>query len=295
MREAFFQHLINHAKTNDLYFVTADVGFKFKDELVALLGPRFINVGVAERNMIAVAAGLASQGHEVYCYSIGPFMSTEAFSFIRNDVVYHQMNLTMVNGGAGLQYGQQGFSHLVFEDLNLLGLYPDVHLYQPSSRAQLPILFEEIIQVKGPKYVRLGWKFDQINHPHEKFIYELNKGLEITLITSGLIQQCIAPVLGQLEENLEKGIQVLVVDKISEGVVQELQELVSTKKIIFIEESLFPGPLFSRIYNKMVGDYEIRSVNLDLEFQHIGTRSEMYDQMGFPIKKIKETIESFKG
>lgn len=295
MREVFFQHLKNHAKTNEFYFVTADVGFKFKDELVALLGPRFLNVGVAERNMIAVAAGLASQGHEVYCYSIGPFMSTEAFSFIRNDVVYHQTNLTMINGGAGLQYGQQGFSHHVYEDLNLLGPYPGVHLFQPSSSAQLPALFEELKQIKGPKYIRLGWRFDQVNHPHKNFIYELNPGQDVTLITSGLIQQCIAPALEQLQENSEKSIQVLVADKINEGVVQALKKQVSTQKIILIEESLFPGPLFSRIYNKMVGEYAIRSVHLDLEFHRVGNRNEMYDQMGFPLEKIKEAIESFKG
>lgn len=294
MREAFFQELIKRAKAEKFYFVTADVGFTFKSELEHLLGECFINVGVAERNLIAVASGIASSGHKVFCYSIGPFMTTEALAFIRNEVLYHNVDITLINGGAGLQYGSQGFSHHVYEDINLIGLYPEISIYQPSSESQLNAMFQSIQCESGPKYIRLGWKYNKLGQSRVRLNEEVQEGAGLCIVTSGLILQIVLDEIESFQNDLGLSIQILAVDKICKDFDQEILSKIKAERIIVVEESLFPGPLFSRLYNKIGNHQVLKSVNLELKYYEVGERSQMYERMGFPTQKIKEVIESFK-
>ena len=95
---------------------TTDFSKRFPDQ--------FINAGVAEQNMTGMAAGLALDGYKVYTYSIGNFNTLRCLEQIRNDICYHDCDVTVVSVGAGFSYGQLGISHFATEDLAIFGLFP---------------------------------------------------------------------------------------------------------------------------------------------------------------------------
>src|SRR5262249_54897691 len=111
MRKQFCDALVARAKNPDMIFLTGDLGFMALEELQKALGERFINAGVAEQNMISVAAALARQGFQVWAYSIAPFCYARPFEQIRNDITFHGLPVKLVGNGGGYGYGVMGPTH----------------------------------------------------------------------------------------------------------------------------------------------------------------------------------------
>ena len=112
MRTTFIKALEKRAaKDPDVYLLTADLGFRLFDSFRERFADRFINVGVAEANMIGVAAGLALSGKTVFCYSMVPFLVMRTLDQIRVDVCYQELNVRLIGVGGGLTYGLEGMTH----------------------------------------------------------------------------------------------------------------------------------------------------------------------------------------
>ncbi|MDA9308784.1 transketolase family protein, partial [Amylibacter sp.] len=112
MRNTFITMLTNYAKINDkIFLIVGDLGYSVVEEFAELFPKRFINAGVAEQNMIGLAAGIASEGYHVFCYSIANFPTFRCAEQIRNDVSYHNFPVTIVAVGGGVAYGNLGYSH----------------------------------------------------------------------------------------------------------------------------------------------------------------------------------------
>src|SRR3954467_10767550 len=111
MRQAFSRALLAHAGRPDFVFLTGDLGFKALEELRDAMGARFINAGVAEQNMVTVAAGLARESLRAWTYSIAPFMYARPYEQIRNDVCLHNLPVVLVGNGGGDGYGVMGGTH----------------------------------------------------------------------------------------------------------------------------------------------------------------------------------------
>ena len=120
MRNAFCQSLVAHAGTDEFVFLTGDLGYRALEPLRDVLGTRFINAGVAEQNMVSVAAGLARQGLRPWAYSIAPFIFARPFEQIRNDVCLHGLPVVLVGNGGGYGYGVMGSTHHALEDYGSL-------------------------------------------------------------------------------------------------------------------------------------------------------------------------------
>src|SRR5580704_6871872 len=116
MRNVFCSALIECASNPEFVFLTGDLGFQALEPLREKMGERFLNVGVAEQNMVSVAAGLAKGGFRPWVYSIAPFLYARAFEQIRNDVCLHRMPVTLVGNGGGYGYGVMGSTHHAIED-----------------------------------------------------------------------------------------------------------------------------------------------------------------------------------
>lgn len=127
------------------------------EELEKVLGERFTNCGIAEQNMISLAAGLAHEGFEVYAYSIAPFIYARAFEQIRNDVAAHNLNVCLIGNGAGYGYGVQGPTHHSLEDCALMR---SLGGGQAPPRILAPAFVQDIPNVinswQGPTWLRLG-------------------------------------------------------------------------------------------------------------------------------------------
>src|SRR4051812_46697344 len=121
MRNAFCQAMLELSAADDrLVFLTGDLGFGALEPLRDALGSRFINAGVAEQNMISVAAGLARSGLRPWTYSIAPFIYARPFEQIRNDVCLHKLPVILVGNGGGYGYGVMGATHHAIEDYGTL-------------------------------------------------------------------------------------------------------------------------------------------------------------------------------
>jgi transketolase len=148
--------LVGLSKDKDFAFLTGDLGFMALEPLREAAGERFINAGVAEQNMVSVAAGMARLGFRPWVYSIAPFLYARAFEQIRNDVCFHKLPVFLIGNGGGYAYGVMGATHHALEDYGaLLGL-PNITVYVPAFAADVSVAVERIARAAGPAYFRLG-------------------------------------------------------------------------------------------------------------------------------------------
>lgn len=156
MRRAFCHALMAHANCPEFVFLTGDLGFDALEPLREALGPRFINAGVAEQNMVSVAAGLARQGLRPWVYSIAPFIYARPFEQIRNDVCLHELAVTLVGNGGGYGYGVQGGTHHALEDYGVLLTLRGMQVRVPAFDADVAPLVDRLMSATTPSYLRLG-------------------------------------------------------------------------------------------------------------------------------------------
>lgn len=156
MRGHFCQSLLDAVASHNFVFLTSDLGFQAFEGLADALGARFVNAGVAEQNMISVAAGLARCGLRPWAYSIAPFLYARAFEQIRNDVCFHNLPVVLVGNGGGYGYGVMGPTHHGLEDYGTLLSLANLKAYLPAFDADIPTVVATLLRTDVPAYLRLG-------------------------------------------------------------------------------------------------------------------------------------------
>jgi transketolase len=157
MRKAFVDALLERASSGRSVFLTGDLGFMALEPLRDAMGPRFINAGVAEQNMISVAAGLAKTGLSVWVYSIAPFCYARPFEQIRNDICLHALPVHLVGNGGGYGYGVMGSTHHALEDYGVLLTLPGMRAYVPAFDCDVRAVIDCMDRDEDhPSYLRLG-------------------------------------------------------------------------------------------------------------------------------------------
>jgi transketolase len=137
-------------------FLTGDLGFQALEPLREKMGERFINAGVAEQNMVSVAAGLAKEGLRPWVYSIAPFLYARAFEQIRNDVCLHHLPVVLVGNGGGYGYGVMGGSHHSIEDYGALLSLLGMRVFIPAFDSDVSEVIRSLMRADHPAYLRLG-------------------------------------------------------------------------------------------------------------------------------------------
>ncbi|MCI5051699.1 MAG: hypothetical protein MRY21_01015 [Simkaniaceae bacterium] len=161
MRTAFIHALLEEAeKDPNLHLLTGDIGFSVLEPFAERFPERFHNVGVAEALMTGMAAGLAMSGKRVFTYSIANFPTLRCLEQIRNDVCYHNLDVTIVSVGAGLAYGSLGYSHHGLEDIAIMRTLPNLQVISPAD----PRETEALLPKRGPAYFRLGKANESVLH-----------------------------------------------------------------------------------------------------------------------------------
>ncbi|GAA4460644.1 transketolase C-terminal domain-containing protein [Nibrella saemangeumensis] len=157
MRKEFSAGIERLAREDDrIVFITGDLGYNALENLVDTMGPRFINAGVAEQNMVGVAAGMAYKGFKVFVYSIAPFAVYRCLEQFRNDVCLHRMPVFLVGNGGGYGYGIMGSTHHAIEDLACLSSLQNVKTYIPAFADEIDPMLDAIVTEARPTYLRLG-------------------------------------------------------------------------------------------------------------------------------------------
>jgi transketolase len=157
MRKEFSQAIERIAGDDErVVFITGDLGFNALENVQAKLGERFINAGVAEQNMVGLAAGMAYRGYRVFCYSIAPFVVYRCLEQFRNDACLHNLPVFLVGNGGGYGYGIMGSTHHALEDLAALSGLQNVACYVPGFADEVETCVQEIVGREQPAYLRLG-------------------------------------------------------------------------------------------------------------------------------------------
>ena len=166
MRNAFVDELMRLAAADErVVLIVGDLGFSVVEGFAERFGPRFINAGIAEQNMMGMAAGMASEGLRPFVYSIANFPTFRCAEQIRNDVDYHRLPVTVVSVGGGLAYGNLGYSHHAVQDYGLMRLMPHMTLAAPGDPMQVRACMRWIHGHPGPAYLRLGKAGEPVMHP----------------------------------------------------------------------------------------------------------------------------------
>ena len=156
MRDAVVRALTELAAEDpSLVLISGDLGFGVLTDFAERFPSSYLNAGVAEQNMTAVACGMAMAGARAYTYSIGNFPTLRCLEQLRNDVCYHQADVTVVAVGGGLSYGQLGMSHFATEDLAILRTLPAMTVVAPSDPWQAYALTRQMHTAGGPQYLRI--------------------------------------------------------------------------------------------------------------------------------------------
>jgi transketolase len=257
MRKEFFNTLLGLARSDArIFLVVGDVGYSFVEPFIAEFPDRYLNVGVAEQNMIGVCAGLSLSGKVVFCYSIGNFPTLRCLEQIRNDVCYHNANVKIVSTGGGLGYAALGMTHQVTEDIAVMRSLPNMTVIAPGDAVESALATKAIIEHEGPCYLRLTRE----NYPiiHKKTPrFEIGKaitvkeGSDVTLIsTGGMLSTAIQ--VGELLEKDGISARVLSMHTIkpldSSAVLKATNE---TRAVVSIEEHSSIGGLGSAVSEVM--------------------------------------------
>ena len=172
MRNAFIDELSIAAESHDnIVLVVGDLGYGVVEPFAKRFPQRFFNAGVAEQNMMGLAAGLASEGFHVFVYSIANFPTFRCAEQIRNDVDYHNLPVTIVAVGGGLAYGNLGYSHHAVQDYALMRVLPNMLIAAPGDPLEVRACMRYIIDNPQPSYLRLGKAGEPCIHSEVPEVY----------------------------------------------------------------------------------------------------------------------------
>lgn len=193
MRNAFADEMTRLARQDSrVVLLSGDIGNKLFDKFKAVDERRFYNCGVAEANMMGVAAGMALSGLRPVVYTITPFITTRCFEQIRVDACYHKAPVVIVGTGSGLSYAELGPTHHSLEDMAILRTLPGMRVMAPCDTAELRLALRAAMHEDGPVYIRIGKKGEPVIHaePPDLKIGKaivVREGTDVALFSAGTI------------------------------------------------------------------------------------------------------------
>ena len=159
MRNAFAKEITKLGQADErIVLLSGDIGNRLFDDFKTACPGRFFNCGVAEANMIGLAAGLAMSGYRPVCYTIAPFVTYRCLEQIRIDVCYHEAPVTIVGTGSGLSYASLGATHHSCEEMGMLRLLPGMTVLAPADSFEVQACLQAVMRGNRPAYLRIGKK-----------------------------------------------------------------------------------------------------------------------------------------
>ena len=245
MRQAFCNGLVQQARLPEFVFLTGDLGFKALEPLQDALGPRFINAGVSEQNMVSVAAGLARSGLRPWAYSIAPFLYARPFEQIRNDVCFHDLPVILVGNGGGYGYGVMGSSHHALEDYGCLLTLPHMRAFVPAFDSDVSSMIPMLLQCTGPAYLRLGLSEEPKDWPIPAYApwRKLLRGNGSVLAGVGPLVGGMLTALQQLKEDVRPEIWLVTELPIANVPDEFIASVRRSRRLFVVEEHTAHGGL----------------------------------------------------
>lgn len=270
-RESFGKALVELGKENkDVVVLTADLAGATKTSLFEKEFPdRFINVGIAEQNLIGISAGLATTGKIPFASTFAMFAAGRAYDQIRNSVAYPKLNVKICGTHAGVTVGEDGATHQMLEDLSLMRSIPNMTVLCPSDDTQTKWAIKEMAKFDGPVYIRLARVATPVIYDeNQKFeigkMVQIGDGTDATIFATGVE---VVETLKAKEELEKENINIRVVDVHTikpidrEMIVKCAKE---TKKIITIEDHSIIGGLGTSICEVLSEEYPTKVIRMGM-------------------------------
>lgn len=289
---------------NRVYLLTGDLGYVVLDEFRNTCPDRYINVGIAEQNMASIAAGMSHEGNMVFIYSIGNFPTLRCMEQIRNDICFHKSNVKILAVGGGFSYGNQGISHHATEDIAMMRVLPNMHVYVPGDPVEAVYCLRDAYAYDGPCYIRLSRGNDNRFHkddPVEGICKISEDGADIAIFTSGTIVSEGLRLQKMLNVKTTKRAVLFSVPKVKPIDKQKIIEVaLNAKLVVTMEEHQISGGLggiFAEIFSEIQGKHALlyRAGLNDVFSEVVGNQDYLRDYYGISADKLLPVIEKIIG
>jgi transketolase len=300
MRVQWAKTMLELAKRDEKIFaVTADTIGAPLEAFSREFPQRFIDVGVAEANMVGISAGLALCGKNPFAATIAAFASMRCYEQIRTDVCYQNLNVKIVGVGGGLKYGVLGATHHAIEDIAIMRALPNMTIVVPADGLETRKATAALVKHHGPAYLRLG-RAGEPDVYKEDYDFQIGKavtlraGDDISLISMGLI---LPNVLKAEEKLREKGIEARVINMHTIKPIDREDILKAgrdTGAIISVEEHNIIGGLGSAIAEILAEEQlsvPFRRIGLRDLFSGVGTPEQLWEKYGMGASHITNAAE----
>lgn len=307
MRDAFLERVWQEMLSDPrIFFVTADFGSPVLDKIRRDCGDRYINVGIAEQNLINVSTGLALEGFSVFAYAIAPFITMRCFEQVRVNLALlsevRKINVNLIGVGAGYSYVVSGPTHQCYEDLTLMRALPNLSVYSPADHMTATALANRCFSECRPKYLRLDAQVLPVVYEAAPDISRgfsvLRSGNGPCLIATGYMVHTALRVAERLSAS---GTPIGVIDlfDLSGFDKPALAEILRTcKRIVTLEEGFQGrGGLDALVFDFCVRhEIDAQFLPLGVEGSYrfdLGSREELHEQVGIGIKTVENKVRVF--
>ena len=259
---------------------------------------QFVEVGIAEQNLVGISAGLASCGKKPFAVSPASFLSTRSMEQAKVDVAYSNTNVKLIGISGGVSYGALGMTHHSATDIATMGSMPNMRVYLPSDRFQTEALVRNLLKDEKPAYIRIGRNAVEDVYEEGKVPFELDKatlvkdGTDVTIIACG---ELVGDAKAVAEQLSSKGISARVLDMYcvkpidKEAIIKAAKE---TKLIVTVEEHTMYGGMGSMVAQITAANAPVKVINLTLPDAPVvtGKSREIFKYYGLDAEGIVKTV-----
>ncbi len=287
-RDAYGQALVELGRANEnIVVLDADLSKSTKTADFRKNYPdRFINVGIAEQNLMGMAAGLSTAGKIPFASTFAMFATGRAFEIIRNSIGYPKLNVKICATHSGITVGEDGASHQALEDISCMRTIPNMTVIVPADGVETKAAIHAVAKMEGPVYVRLGRLAVPTINDEATYKFEIGKGIQlkegndVTIVATGLMVNEALEAAKELEANgiHARVINIHTIKPIDTAlIVKAAQE---TGAIVTAEEHNIIGGLGSAVA-------EVISENCPVPLKRIGTM-DTFGESGSPVDLMKK-------
>ena len=301
-RESFGEAITALAETNpDIVVLDADLAEATKTGIFKKACPeRFFDCGIAEANMMGVAAGLAAAGKTVFASSFAMFAAGRAFEIVRNSIGYPHLNVKIRTTHAGISVGEDGATHQCCEDIALMRAIPGMVVLNPSDDVEAKAAVKAAIEYKGPVYLRFGRLAVPVYNDPATYKFEMGKGVtlregkDLTIVATGLMvwEAVQAAVVLAREGISARVINIHTIKPLDEELI--CKAAAETGKILTVEEHSVIGGLGSAVCDAVCAKVPcvVKKIGVEDTFGCSGPAAELLRRYGLTAEHIIEAART---
>lgn len=289
-------------KYDNLIVMDADLAAATKTGMFKKAFPdKFYDAGIAESNMIGIAAGLAATGHIVFASSFAMFAAGRAFEQVRNSIGYTHLNVKIGATHAGISVGEDGATHQCNEDIALMRTIPGMTIINPSDDVEAKAAVRAAYELDGPVYLRFGRLAVPVINDNDDYKFEIGKGVvlregkDVTIVATGL---CVSSALEAADMLAEDGIEAKVINihtikPIDSDLLVEAAK--ETGKVVTVEEHSVIGGLGGAVCEVLSEKYPVpvKRIGVNDVYGESGPAVKLIEKYGLDGKGVYASVKEF--